>query len=285
MLRTTTACKIVRKMRGGAQAHLVQTDTSEFFVAKAPNNPQHLRTLINEAIGTILLRHLGVSTPEPALIWVPPEIVTSDDFFEMGKRRVPLQPGTYFGSRYPNDPAEVAVYDWMPNALLSKVINISDFLGALVADKWTCNTDRRQAVFCREQTGFRAYMIDQGFIFAGPDWRFYDGPLHGLCPFPAVYEQVKSLDDFEPWLHRARYFPDSIVDRAYRSIPPDWIGASRSELESLLDRLLTRRARIPAFLVDCRQARPGLFPNWTRLTRPMGRCLDTATEAIAITPD
>jgi hypothetical protein len=271
MFRTLTAQQIVRKMRGGAQAHLVRTEGNEFFVAKAPNNPQHLRTLTNEAIGAVLLRQLGICVPEAALISVPAEVLMHNAFFELGERRTPLQPGIYFGSRYPGDPAQVAVYDFMPKPLPEKVVNAGDFLGALVFDKWACNTDGRQAVFCRSNTGFRAYMIDQGYIFAGAEWQFYDAPLYGLYPFPAVYERVKSMDDFEPWLDRARHFPESVIDEAYRAIPAEWIDGSRPDLESLLDRLVARRARIPELLLDCRLARPSLFPNWSRrLARPMG---------------
>jgi hypothetical protein len=66
------------------------------------------------------------------------------------------------------------LYDFVPDALLHKVRNLEDFLGALVFDKWVSNADGRQAVF--EWTplaagahpltmGFIAIMIDQGFAF------------------------------------------------------------------------------------------------------------------------
>ena len=38
-------------------------------------------------------------------------------------------PGRQFGSRYPGDPAKVAVYDFVPDTLLHKVRNLSDLLG------------------------------------------------------------------------------------------------------------------------------------------------------------
>ncbi|HOQ48073.1 MAG TPA: hypothetical protein PLA43_21320 [Bryobacteraceae bacterium] len=264
IIRTVKASEIVRKMRGGAQSCLVRTDSNEFFVAKALDNPQHSRVVVNEMLGTVVLRQLGVLAPELALINIPPETLTPNQYFELARGRKPMQPGVYFGSRYPGDPARVAVYDFLPSRMLPKVVNLRDFCGALVFDKWVDNTDHRQAVFCRSNAGFRAYMIDQGGIFGGPDWKFHDDQRSGLYAFaPVVYQQVKSLDDFQPWLDRARYFPEKILDEVYRALPAEWIDCSRPELEALLDQLVARRLRIPDLLLGCRQAQPSLFPNWT----------------------
>ena len=45
-----TAVRHVRKMRGGAQAHLLEADDGHWYVVKFRNNPQHRRVLVNEAI-------------------------------------------------------------------------------------------------------------------------------------------------------------------------------------------------------------------------------------------
>jgi hypothetical protein len=41
-----TAVRHVRKMRGGAQAHLLEADDGKWYVVKFRNNPQHRRDLI-----------------------------------------------------------------------------------------------------------------------------------------------------------------------------------------------------------------------------------------------
>jgi hypothetical protein len=271
MFRTLTARRIIRKMRGCSQAHLVQTEEDEFFIVKAKDNPQHSRVPVNEAFGTVILRQVGVCAPEPALVVVPPEVLTPEMCYEMEHRRKPLQPGIYFGSRHPGDPRQVPVYDFIPNLLLQQLDNIGDFYGALVVDKWASNSDGRQAVFCRAfcTSPLRAYMIDAGNMFGEAAWLFRDAPLAGLYFAPVVYQQIRSLDDFEPWLTRARLFPEGTIDAVYRAIPSEWID-SRPDLEALLDQLLARRSRIPDLLLDCRAARPAFFPNWRRpLARPV----------------
>jgi len=76
------------------------------------------------------------------------------------------------------------VYDFVPDTLLHKVRNLSDFLGMLVFDKWVSSADGLQAVFFRAAAethalamGFIGLMIDHGFAFNGPDWKFTDSPV------------------------------------------------------------------------------------------------------------
>ena len=44
----TEAVQHVRRMRGGAQAHLMRAADGHFYVVKFQNNLQHLRVLANE---------------------------------------------------------------------------------------------------------------------------------------------------------------------------------------------------------------------------------------------
>ncbi|MGE5570133.1 MAG: HipA family kinase [Rhodospirillales bacterium] len=270
------AIRPLRKMRGGAQSHLVEADDGHFYVVKFRNNPQHRRVLINEAIGSVLLRYLQISAPEVFVVSASVEFLRNNPevSIQLGSRSIPADAGWHFGSRYPGHPDTVAVYDFIPDALLRQVVNLREFLGVLVFDKWTGNADGRQAVFFRSRlnqwspagavarTGFVAWMIDQGFLFNGPHWDFPDAPLQGLYHRPLVYEAVTSLDDFQPWLDLVVNFPVEVIDEAYRKIPLEWLEGEENALEELLEKLLRRRSRVPDLLEDCRRARPGLFPNW-----------------------
>ena len=98
--------------------------------------------------------------------------------------------GWHFGSRFPGDPARLVVYDFLPDTLLAQVENRAEFLGMLVFDQWMGNADSRQAIFFRarlrewlpaheahpQRLGFVAQMVDHGFAFDGPHWRFGDSP-------------------------------------------------------------------------------------------------------------
>ncbi len=266
----------VRKMRGGAQSHLLQADDQQFYVVKFRNNPQHRRVLINEAVAAVLLRYLQIATPEVAVISVSSEFLSAnpDLCLQLGANRIPIEAGWHFGSRYPGDPDQIAVYDFVPDALLTQVVNLRDFIGMLVFDKWTGNADGRQAVFFRSRItewtaarkgtrpGFLAWMIDHGFAFNGPYWDFPDAPLHGIYHRSLVYDSIRSLDDFSPWLERITHFPVEVVDQAFRGVPLQWLDGEHQALEELLERLMKRRAGVAELLEACRRAKPTAFPNW-----------------------
>lgn len=268
----------VRKMRGGAQAHLLECADGNFYVVKYLSNPQHRRILPNEWIASVILKYLQIAAPETAIIDIPAGF--SEEFpeasMQLGTRVVPPEPGWHFGSRFPGDPARMATYDYMPDQLLSQTHNLSDFLGALAFDKWAGNADSRQSVFFRAQIsewlpaaeahprkmGFVALMIDHGYIFNGPHWEFINSPVQGLYTRKLVYNGVRSLEQFQPWLDRITHFPEEVLDEALRQIPPAWIAGEEEQLEKILETLLRRRKRVADFIADARLAKVNPFANW-----------------------
>jgi hypothetical protein len=268
-----TAVRHIRKMRGGAQAHLLQADDNNWYVVKFRNNPQHRRVLINELLASTLLGYLKISAPEPALVRISAGFLQENPevCLTLGTRRIDVRPGWHFGSRYPGDPERMAVYDFLPDALLGTVANLEEFRAILVFDKWVGNADGRQAVFHRAmipdgeggRRAFVARMIDQGYAFNGPNWDFPESPLQGLYARRLVYDGVTSLDCFQPWLDLVTNFPEEVMDRAWKAIPPDWIEEDDAALESLLEQLYHRRRRVPELIAACRTTRAAPFSNWT----------------------
>lgn len=262
-------------MRGGAQAHLLEADDGHWYVVKFRNNPQHRRVLVNELLASTLLGYLQISAPEIALIQVTAGFLSGNPEVQLtlGTRRISVEPGWHFGSRYPGDPGRTSVYDFLPDALLSQVVNLEDFRGILAFDKWVGNADGRQSIFYRAMVhsaraggarpGFVARMIDHGYAFNGPHWDFSESPLQGLYARPLVYGGVRSLDDFEPWLGQVRHFPEEVIDQAWRAIPAEWMEGDEDELGQLLDRLFERRKRVPELIAACRDARSNPFPGWS----------------------
>ncbi len=275
-----TAVRYVRKMRGGAQAHLLEADDGNWYVVKFRNNPQHHRVLVNELLSGTFLEYLKITAPESAIIQVTPEFLAANAeiYLRTGTQRTEVEPGWHFGSRYPGDPGRLAVYDFLPDALLEKVVNLDDFRAILVFDKWAGNADGRQCVFYRAlvrkgatatgenapgRPGFIARMIDHGYTFNGPHWDFPESAIQGLFARPLVYRSVRSLDDFQPWLQQVMSFPDEVMDQAWKRIPNAWIDGEEDELERMLNQLLERRKRLPELISDCRGARTNPFPNWS----------------------
>jgi hypothetical protein len=272
------ARRFIRKMRGGAQAHLLEADDGHSYIVKFQNNPQHRRILINEWIAGEILSHLRIAAPEQEIVLLSAEFLEKNPEIRIqsGSRQIGVEPGRHFGSRHPGTPLSTAIYDFIPDALLGQVANAEQFLASLVFDRWTANGDARQSIFFRAQLsdwlaqpgvpprklGFIALMIDHGFAFNGPHWDFPESAITGLYTRRVVYGKVRSLDDFEPWLSRVRNFPEEVLDRALRRIPPEWVGEDERALERMLERLLDRRKRIPELLHGCRNARGNPFPFW-----------------------
>jgi hypothetical protein len=266
-------------MRGGAQAHLVEAADGCFYVLKARNNPQHARILVNEWVCSVFLRFLQLNTPEAVILEVDADFqqATPALALHLGTKNVPVETGWHFGSRYPGDPDRVAVFDFLPDALLPNVGNHRELLGMYVFDQWVANGDSRQAIFYRAQlrlprtdetpaparAGFVASFIDHGFAFQGPRWEFRDAPLQGVYHRRQVYHRVKGWDDFEPWLSRIEHFPPEVIDEALRQVPLEWSRDDRTLLEATLDHLLRRRGQVRRLVEAARGAGVNLFPNWS----------------------
>jgi hypothetical protein len=273
-----SARHLIRKMRGGAQSHLIEGEDGELYVVKFTNNPQHRRILINEWLANAFLRYLQIHVPQTALVQVSADFLAQnpDVYFSIGSRRESVVPGLHFGSKMSVNPDKVAVFDFLPEKLLGKVENRVEFLGTLVFDKWVGNADSRQAVFFRARAktwtplkgeapariGFFAQMIDHGFAFNGPHWEFLDTPLNGLYFRTSVYEEVTSLDSFQPWLDMVTNFPIEVIDGAWKEIPREWLHQDEDELEKLLETLLKRRRKVGQLIEDVRRKRASAFPNW-----------------------
>jgi hypothetical protein len=264
-----TAIRFVRKMRGGTQAHLLQADDNQFYVVKFKNNPHGIRSLVNEWIVSGVMMHLGISTPATQAVRVPEQFLDQNPevHLQRAAKMVLVAPGLHFGSQYPGDPDRSVVHDLMPRPLLrDKTVNVSDFVGTLVIDKWTANTDARQAVFTRTGgTGYAVHMIDHGAAFDGQNWSFFDAPLLGLYRDPAAYETVRGWGEFEPWLERVADFPAEVIWRRLASIPKEWIAHEGDEPERLVRRLLRRRKRVAGLIESMLGTGVVVFPNWGRL--------------------
>jgi hypothetical protein len=269
------ATEHVRRMKGGAQAHLMRCDDGAYYIVKFQNNPQHLRILANEMLATRLAAHLGICVPNVDIIEVRKDLIeqTVDLVVQLTMGQTPCSAGKQLGSQFPGNPSHVKVHDFLPDEWLARVQNIEDFLGIFVFDKWTCNTDRRQAIFVLESddnTGdifgharYRAMMIDHGFCFNAGEWNFPDAPLQGLYARNRVYQGVIGMESFEPWLDRLeKCLTETVILEEARRIPPEWCAGDWQALERLIERLYARRNRVRELIFSTWHSTRDAFPNW-----------------------
>src|SRR5256714_3788974 len=284
------ALEEIRRMRGGAQSHLMRCWDGNYYAVKFKNNPQHRRILVNELLGTRLAARLNLPTARVEIIEVSEELIrlTHDLAMEMPRSRIPCQAGLQFGSLYPGDPRRLTLHDFLPDEQLREVQNLHDFAGMLVFDKWTCNTNGRQTVFFREAPGassrlaqdkrlastensvaempvdrYKAMMIDQGFCFNAGEWNYPDAPLRGLYARNRVYQGVTGMESFAPWIDRLeRQINERVLAGLLEEIPPAWYEDDYDALTLLVEQLYHRRTRIPGLLLAAKNTTRHPFPNW-----------------------
>jgi hypothetical protein len=271
-LRVVVATGFVRRMRGGSQACLLTTADGEMYVVKFRNNPQHLRTLVNEIVATLCANRIGITTPELCLVYVDQSLATNhvaDLAIRLAHGSVPIQAGMHLGSCHPSTVANPAVvYDFLPALRSWNIANFRDFVGVFVLDKWIANSDSRQAIFVRmrepdrQDARYQIQMIDHGSAFGGSSWRFADAPLAGRYHDPTVYSDVTSLTDFEPWIQQIRAIDESFVQLVMRHIPQAWVAGESRELIVLLERLMRRRTMLASLIQDVLDCKSNPFVNW-----------------------
>lgn len=262
------AIQHIRRMRGGAQGHLMLGADGNAYVVKFQNNPQHLRVLVNELMATKLAVAIGLTAPACDVVEVTDWLIenTAELDLDLGSRRERCRPGHCFGSRLIGGLMPGHLLDYLPEEQLAEVRNLEEFAGVLALDKWTCNTNGRQAVFSRKQREkkYTATFIDYGYCFNAGEWVYRDSPLRGVYGRNDVYRCVTGWESFDPWLSRIETLKPETVWAIAETVPPEWYEGKISELEALVEQLIARRSRVRELIDGFRESSREPFPNWGR---------------------
>ena len=266
----TEAVQHVRRMRGGAQAHLMRAGDGHFYVVKFKNNPQHLRVLANEFLATRLAERVGLPVPVAEIVDVSPWLVENTPALriEISSSSTPCAAGLQFGARYVCDPGEGVIFDYLPESMTARIKNSTAFAGMLVVDKWLGNANGRQAVFWKKgaERKYTVTFIDQGYCFNAGEWNFPDSALRGVYARNSVYEHVTGWESFEPWLRRVENFDPAMIHEIAGEIPPEWIGNDWQDLSGLVEAIAERRSKVRELIRAFRDSSRQPFPAW--LERP-----------------
>jgi len=260
------AVQHIRRMRGGAQGHLMRCSDGNFYVVKFRNNPQHLRVLANEILATRLAERVGLHVPITEVVQVDEWLIehTPELSVQLAHNTIPCEPGLQFGARYVVNPLEGQVFDYLPVEMLGLVRNLEEFAGMLVLDKWTGNANGRQAAFWKKsrERKFTASFIDQGYCFNAGEWTFPDYPLRGVYARNEVYEGVRGWESFEPWLTHIETMNEDVVWSVVDGVPPEWYGGGWDDIEQLARTLISRRGMVRELVEAFRMSPRHPFPNW-----------------------
>jgi hypothetical protein len=260
------AVQHIRRMRGGSQAHLIRASDNNLYVTKFQNNPQHIRVLASEYLGTRLGSFLGLPMPEVRILDVSEWLIahTPELRIEIGGVAVACCAGQQLGSRYVADPENHHIFDYLPDPNFERLRNRDDFTRVLAFDKWTCNADGRQAVFVkrREERLYQAVFIDQGYCFNAGEWTFPDQPLRGVYARNSAYYSVTGWDSFEPVLSQIEAIQRTDVEELASEIPLCWYENDDRGLSLLIDSLISRRGIVRDLIISFRNSSRQPFPNW-----------------------
>ena len=244
------------------------------YVVKFQNNPQHIRVLANELLATRLAEMIGLSVPACEVVEVTDWLIqnSKEMILDLGSRQEHCQAGLQFGSRLIGGLMPGQVVDYLPEERLLDVKNLDEFAGMLVIDKWTCNSNGRQAVFYKRsrEKRYTATFIDQGYCFNAGEWKFIDAPLRGVYARNLVYRGVTNWDSFEPWLGRVLDIDPQKIWAIAETVPPEWYGGNLTEIEVLIEQLLARRDRIRELITLFRESSRQPFPNWMKAAVNVG---------------
>jgi len=266
LLAQIYAVQHIRKLRGGSQAHLIRASDGQYYVTKFKNNPQDIRILACEYLGTRIGRLLGLPMPEVKIIDVSEWLITNTPELRIDTAglSIPCATGLQLGIRYAADPELDQIFDYLPEGMLGRLSNRSDFPLVLAFDKWTCNSDGRQAVFVKRRGSrlYNAIFIDQGYCFNAGSWDFPDQPLRGVYARNSVYAAVTSWQSFEPVLSRIEQIRFEELHAIAEEIPEEWYQHDSDGLNRLLNALCDRRTLIRDLITAFRNSSRNPFPNW-----------------------
>lgn len=220
----------------------------KLYVLKMNPNPQGPNVLANEALGSMLIRGLGL--PAPAWKPVAINLKTVRFFPELAMQPSASEPtfpacGIHFGSEYLGGP-QYDLYNVMPKNYTHKLRSTAQFLPIFLFDVWASHQDERQCVYqrLREQRLYDTFFVDNGHLFGGPTWSEAAG--HSRAPCPGSIEAPLIGDPrIEEWLKVFKDRIPKLLHQAVAMVPGEWY---RDDIYELYARLLWRLDSIHALV-------------------------------------
>jgi hypothetical protein len=229
---------------------LVRASDGDTYVVKLMGNPEGPNVLANEALGTELARHLGLSVPEWRAIEISDEFLDQHKlcWFETASGLVRPNAGLHFASRVIGQDTSTSVYEVLPGGWISRIDNRDDFVGMLMLDVWANHTDNRQSVFVRNPITqqLTAVFVNNGHMFGGPSGQ--DAYRRGAAMYldRRVYEGLDINGTVDRWLQRVRGIDESVLLQLAKSIPSAWM--SGRYLEEFVAQLQIRKEALEQLL-------------------------------------
>jgi hypothetical protein len=236
---------MVRKMCGGAQGNLVRCSDGGRYILKTYPSPQGPNALANDALGSCLLRGLGLSTPKAGSAILSEAVIRRFPSLAIETPQGLLLPrgGFHFASQFFGSP-EWETLEWLMDPNAHRIANRGEFLGMLVFDIWASHRDRRQCIYRvdPETSVKHAFFIDNGHLFGGPDWSMLDaGRQHSI--FQDAFPPQSATDaQLWAWVSHFQTKLPKLLTESIKKVPALWYQGDIRLLEA---RLLARLQDLP----------------------------------------
>jgi hypothetical protein len=172
---------------------------------------------------------------------------------------VPCQHGLALAIRFVIEPLEGTVFDYLPAAVFDRVRNLNDFARHARARQVDLQHQWPAGRVLEENPRQEATFIDQGYCFNAGDWDYPDSPLGGVYPRNEVYAGVNGWESFGPWLSRIENFDPRVLWELAEAVPPEWYGSSLTDMERLIEQLISRRSKVRELIDSFRNRRASRF--------------------------
>jgi hypothetical protein len=248
-----SAVSFVSRTRGASQPVVILTTGFKFYVAKFRNFTGRCG-LLAEAVGAGILSAMGLPVPEWNPVWFTDEFLDAhpEVWYRNESGREGIRPGSglHFGSRLMvsangDEPLQIIPSSWAP-----RIANRSDFVGALMADLWMNNCDRRQAIFLSDgaRERLRAVFIDNDNAFGGYRGDEKTTPRRVMIPFAGFYDGVWTRENLVYWKNRLDQIDEDHLDAIFASVPEGWADAD--SIQSVRSQLRRRRLMLDSLIAQ-----------------------------------
>jgi len=237
--------EFIRPLRGGSQSRLVRCNDGKLYVLKMNGNPQGPNLLANELLGSHLLRGLGLSAPLAVPVYIDQHTIDANGLsFEMPTGFKRLAQGWQLALELASD-EENSLFEWISPSHRERFSNVKELLAIYAFDVWASHRDWRQCVFeyRRDLRCYKAWFIDNGHLFGGPDWsELNEGPRGATSP----YIGAPYTDSFElhQWTTHFRKHLPRLLREGMEMIPTEWYKSDIAAMVSVLSNRLQNLSRL-----------------------------------------
>jgi hypothetical protein len=240
---------------GGSTPLFVRGNDGRRYLTKLMGNRQGDGMLINELIGSFVLRFLDVNVAPPTVIEISEEFIVENRLRDLpGGESFLAGPALAFAvvgdiSLHPNNRRAHTTNLAYPSRLdVEQLLNPHDFTATLIADVALDNLDVRQVIFEPLADGkLRALMFDQGNCFGTRETVSTNDPGFRINLAAAVAAKIFALstqETIEKHLARLQQLTPAMLQEAAAQAPLIWFD--RCELRAHYARAIAAFfARLP----------------------------------------